>query len=157
MDSLIAITGVIMNHDDAYTSTSTSWLGGRGCACTTSLLWVRWTDAMKRQLPPPGFICYSNLCRSLLLSLFHSLCQWFFFTQVPEKFSLLLPRDVFTLTFQKSFHSLSYVFRRHAPICPSLKVFVGGTIQTLQGTKTSSTRSRIPAVSTLIAFFHWNQ
>ena len=78
-----------------------------------------------------------------------------FYTQAPEKFSLL-SREVFTLTFQKSFHPLSYVFRRPALICPSLKVFVGGNTQTLQGTKTSSTRSRIPGVCTLIAFFHLN-
>ena len=93
---------------------------------------------------------------SCLVILFHSLFQWTFFTQAPEKFSLLLSREVLILTFQKSFHSLPYVFRRHAPICPSLKVFVGGTTQTLQGTKTLSTRSRIPGVCTLIAYFHLN-
>ena len=92
---------------------------------------------------------------SCLVILFHSLFQWFFSLKLHKnshyflgRFPLSLSRKVFTL--------FQYVFRRHAPICPSLKVFVGGTTQTLQGTKTSSTRSRIPGVCTLIAHFHLN-
>ena len=62
---------------------------------------------MKRRLPPPGFTCCWNLCRFLFLSYCFTLSfNDFFFTQAQEKFSLL-SREVFTLTFQKSFHPLS--------------------------------------------------